>query len=38
VEGLRRLGLEVLDAPLARADNPERFDPRRVAEVLLSLA
>ena len=38
VEGLRRLGLEVIDAPLARADNPERFDPRRVAEVLLSLA
>lgn len=38
IEGLCRLGLEVIDVPLARADNPERFDPRRVAEVLLSLA
>jgi CofD-related protein of GAK system len=38
VEGMSRLGLEVLDAPLARSDNPERFDSRRVAEVLLSLA
>ena len=38
LEGLRRLGLEVLDVRLARDDNPERFDSRRVAEVLLSLA
>lgn len=38
IEGLRKLGLEVVDAPLVREDRPDRFDPRRVAEVLLSLA
>jgi CofD-related protein of GAK system len=38
VEGLRGLGLEVVDAPLVQPERPDRFDPRRVAEVLLSLA
>lgn len=35
---LRRLGVEVLDVPLARADNPAQADSRKVAELLLSLA
>lgn len=38
VEGLRRLGLEVVDTALVDPQRPDRFDPRRVAEVLLSLA
>lgn len=38
IEGLGRLGLEVVDARLAREDDPTRFDSRRLAEVLLSLA
>lgn len=35
---IRRLGVEVLDLPLARADNPAQADSRKVAELLLSLA
>ncbi|MYL83097.1 GAK system CofD-like protein [Desulfovibrio aerotolerans] len=35
---LRRLGVEVLDVPLARDDNPAQADSRKVAELLLSLA
>ena len=37
IDGIRRLGLEVVDAPLVSPDTPDRFDARRVAEVLLSL-
>lgn len=38
IPALRDLGVEVIDVPLARGDNPEQTDPRSVAEVLLSLA
>jgi CofD-related protein of GAK system len=35
---IRRLGVEVLDVPLVREDNPGQADSRRVAELLVSLA
>jgi len=35
--GIRRLGVEVLDVPLARSDNPSQADSRKVVELLLSL-
>jgi len=38
IDGIRRLGLEVVDARLADADDPEKADPRKVAALLLSLA
>jgi CofD-related protein of GAK system len=34
---VRRLGVEVLDVPLARDDNPGQADSRKVTELLLSL-
>jgi CofD-related protein of GAK system len=37
VAAIRRLGLEVLDVPLAREDNPRQADSRKVVELLLSL-
>ncbi|EHJ46668.1 protein of unknown function UPF0052 and CofD [Solidesulfovibrio carbinoliphilus subsp. oakridgensis] len=35
--GIRRLGVQVLDVSLARDDNPDQADSRKVAELLLSL-
>ncbi|WP_300164900.1 GAK system CofD-like protein [Solidesulfovibrio sp.] len=35
---IRRLGVEVLDVPLAREDDPSQADSRKVAELLVSLA
>lgn len=37
IAAIRRLGVEVLDVPLARADNPSEADSRKVAELLVSL-
>lgn len=38
LDGIRQLGLDVIDAPFARPQAPDTADPRRVAELLLSLA
>ena len=38
IAAIRRLGVEVVDVPLAREDNPGQADSRKVAELLLSLA
>ena len=35
---IRRLGVEVVDVPIARQDNPAQADSRRVCEILLSLS
>ncbi|WP_428569751.1 MAG: GAK system CofD-like protein [Solidesulfovibrio sp. DCME] len=37
IAAIKRLGPEVLDLPLARADNPNQADSRKVVELLLSL-
>jgi CofD-related protein of GAK system len=37
IAAIRRLGLEVLDVPLARPDHPDQADSRLVAELLVSL-
>jgi CofD-related protein of GAK system len=38
IAAIRRLGVEVVDLPLAREDNPSQADSRKVAELLVSLA
>jgi len=38
LDRIRRRGLEVVDAPFARADDPTTADPHKVAALLLSLA
>lgn len=38
IAAIRRLGVEVLDVPIARSENPAQADSRKVAELLLSLA
>jgi hypothetical protein len=37
-EGLRQLGVMVIDLPLVDPANPTRLDSRRLLQVLLSLA
>jgi len=38
IPAIRRLGVEVVDVPLARADDSGQADSRKVAELLVSLA
>ncbi len=37
IAAIRRLGVEVVDVPIARPENPAQADSRRVAELLVSL-